>query len=395
MSDIRERSFDEVFDGFEGGRPATPPGGYDELSGVDYSREVGMAGEPPRRRRDRRRFLGGWPRWAKVVAVLTAAAVVVGVGFEVAVSQWKKSLDQNIERIGDPFQAIPKTERATVDPVAGDAMNILLLGSDSRISAGNPQDWVSGAQRTDAIMVLHLAADRKSASVVSLPRDSWVTVPGHGKNKINAAFSLGGPSLMIRTVESVTGVRIDHVVVIDFTGFKEITDALGGVKICVPKTVSDGIGVVKAGCQVMDGETALQYVRQRKTLAGGDFDRVRRQQNWIRQVMKKLAARGTLTNPMKLNSALDALTSSTATDDAFTIDDMYDLALDYQGVDVGDIAFFTAPLAKPSTGYEGSQSVVYLDDAQNALLWKAYREDKVNAYIAEYAPRVLGADTVR
>ena len=282
-----------------------------------------------------------------------------------------------------------------MDPVAGDALNILLLGSDSRISAGNPQDWVSGAQRTDAIMLLHLAADRKSASVVSIPRDSWVDIPGRGMNKINAAFSFGGPSLMIRTVESVTGVHIDHVVVIDFTGFKQITDALGGVKICVPKTVSDGIGTVKAGCQIMNGETALQYVRQRKTLAGGDFDRVRRQQNWIRQVMRKLAAGSTLSNPMKLNSALDALTSSTATDDAFTIDDMYDLALDYQGVDVSEVAFFTAPLADPATGYEGAQSVVYLDDAQNTLLWKAYREDKVNAYIAEYTPRVLGADKVR
>jgi LCP family protein required for cell wall assembly len=390
VSDIRERSFDDVFDGFDGARPAEPAGDH---AVADADGPAGPSGPLPPS--PRRRLTSGWPRWVKVVAVLVTAAVIVGIGFEVAVAQWKNSLDKNIERIGDPFQAIPQTERATVDPVAGDALNILLLGSDSRISAGNPQDWVSGAQRTDAIMVLHLSADRKSASVVSLPRDSWVTVPGHGKNKINAAFSLGGPSLMIRTVESVTGVRIDHVVVMDFTGFKDVTDALGGVKICVPKTVSDRIGTVKAGCQVMNGETALQYVRQRKTLSGGDFDRVRRQQNWIRQVLKKLASGNTLTNPGKLNSALDALTSSTATDDAFTIDDMYDLALDYQGIDVSDVAFFTAPLASPSTGYEGSQSVVYLDDAQNALLWKAYREDKVNAYIAEYTPRVLGADSVR
>lgn len=386
MSDIRERSFDDVFNGFEGADRPTAGDSYDLQGPLD--------GAPPPPAPRRRGWFGRWPRWAKVVSVLVAAALVVGVGFEVAVTQWKKSLDSNIERFGDPFTAIPQDQRATADPVAGDAMNILLLGSDSRVSAGNPEDWKAGAQRTDAIMVLHLAADRKSASVTSLPRDSWVTIPGRGKNKINAAFSLGGPSLMVRTVESVTGVRIDHVVVIDFTGFKSLTDALGGVKICVPKTVSDKIGTIQAGCQQMDGTTALEYVRQRKTLAGGDFDRVRRQQNWIRQVLKKLASRGTLTNPMKLNSALDALTSATATDDAFTIDEISDLALSYQGASVDDISFFTAPLATPATGREGSQSVVYLDDAQGKLLWTAVRKDRVNAYIAEYNPKVLG-QTVR
>jgi LCP family protein required for cell wall assembly len=374
VSDIRERSFDDVFDGFDG----------------DASREVADGGTPQRGRRGRRGRTSRWPRWVKVVAILGTAALVVGVGFKVAVNEWQKSLDKNIERFGDPFQAIPKSDRATVDPVAGDAANILLLGSDSRVSAGNPEDWTAGGQRTDAIMILHLTADRKTASVTSIPRDSWVDIPGHGKNKINAAFSFGGPTLMVRTVESLTGVRIDHVVVIDFTGFKEITDALGGVRICVPKTVSDKIGTVKAGCQTMGGEEALQYVRQRKTLAGGDFDRVRRQQNWIRAVLKKLSARGTLTNPLKLNSALDALTSATASDDAFTIDEMSDIALDYQGADVNDVAFFTAPLASPSTGKEGSQSVVYLDDAQGKILWEAVRKDKVDEYITTYKPRVLG-----
>jgi LCP family protein required for cell wall assembly len=374
VSDIRERPFDDVFDGFGGAA----------------SHEVAAGGQPPRGRRGRRGRTSRYPRWVKVVAILGTAALVVGVGFKIAVREWQQSLDKNIERFGDPFEAIPKTDRATVDPVAGDASNILLLGSDSRVSAGNPEDWKAGGQRTDAIMILHLTADRKTASVTSIPRDSWVEIPGRGKNKINAAFSFGGPSLMVQTVESLTGVRIDHVVVIDFTGFKQITDALGGVRICVPKTVSDKIGTVKSGCQTMGGEEALQYVRQRKTLAGGDFDRVRRQQNWIRAVLKKLSARGTLANPLKLNSALDALTSATASDDAFTIDEMSDIALDYQGADVSDVAFFTAPLASPSTGKEGSQSVVYLDDVQGRILWEAVRKDKVDEYIATYKPRVLG-----
>ncbi len=394
MSDIQQKSFDEVFDGFDrggsaGDRAGIPSGaggdGYDEFAGVAVGPQPPAPGGRGRRRR---------PRWVTVVVVLLAVAVVLGGVAEVGLNYWQGSLDKNIERFGDPFRAIPKAERPAADPVAGDAMNLLLLGSDSRISAGRPQDWQSGAQRTDAIMVLHIPADRKSAQVISIPRDSWVSVPGKGYNKINSGFSFGGPSLMVRTVESLTGVRIDHVVIIDFTGFQKITDALGGVRICVPKRVSDRIGDIGAGCQVMDGETALQYVRQRKTLANGDFDRVRRQQNWIRQVVKKLNSKGTLTNPFTLNSALDALTSATATDNGFTIDLMSDIALSYQGVSASNVQFFTAPLADPPTGTEGAQSVVYLDTAQNTTLWQAVRKDRVNAWIAEHNPRVLG-ETVR
>lgn len=337
-------------------------------------------GRPERKRRRGVRALA-------IVGVLLLLMVAGGVG---GLFWWRSSLDSNIERFGDPFKAINGTTRPQADPAAGDAMNILLLGSDSRISAGNPNDWKAGAQRTDAIMVLHIPADRKSAQVISIPRDSWVDIPGRGKNKINAGFSFGGPSLMVQTIESVTGVRIDHVVIIDFTGFQHITDALGGVQICVPKKVVQGDMVIQAGCQNMDGETALTYVRQRKTLKEGDFDRVRRQQNWIRAVIRKLASRGTLTNPFKFNDALDALTSATATDNAFTIDVMQDVALSYRGVEPSDVSFFTAPLANPATGFEGKASVVYLDPAQNKLLWQAVRSDKVSDYIAKYQPNLLG-----
>ena len=140
-------------------------------------------------------------------------------------------------------------------------------------------------------MVVHVQADRKAAYVVSIPRDSWVTIPGHGKAKINAAFSWGGPSLMVRTVESVTGVPIDHVVVADFTGFKTAhRPARRRRHQAIPQATSDERHTWTAGVHHMDGEEALDYVRQRHNLPNGDFDRVRRQQNWIRAVLRKLGS---------------------------------------------------------------------------------------------------------
>src|SRR5699024_4791673 len=196
-----------------------------------------------------------------------------------------------VERIPDVF-AIPEAER----PASGskEDLNILLAGSDVRAPGGTTGEaaesgWAPGAGRSDAIMILHIDADRESAYLVSIPRDSWVTIPGEGKNKINAAFSLGGPALYVKTIEKLTGIRIDHLAMIDFEGFKQLTDALGGVTIDI---ADSGCGR-DAGTYDMNGAEALEYVRQRKCLEGGDFDRVKRQQNFLRQLMGKTLSGGT------------------------------------------------------------------------------------------------------
>ena len=132
-------------------------------------------------------------------ALIVAGALVllIGVGGVGAVLAFQKSLENNLEKLADPFEAIDNRPLPVPsDPdIANEAVNILVLGSDSRISAGDPTQWSAGAQRTDSIMLVHLPADRESAQVVSFPRDSWVSIPGHGEAKINAAFSYGGPSL--------------------------------------------------------------------------------------------------------------------------------------------------------------------------------------------------------
>ena len=349
--------------------PGTAPGPLDELLRAD---------QPQRPRRRTRR----------VLLVLTALVLVLVGGGVLAAARLQGNLDRNIERFGDPFAAIPAASRPAAAPAG--AMNILLLGSDSRVSAGDPSQWTAGAQRTDAIMVLHVPADRGAAYVTSIPRDSWVPIPGHGTAKINAAFSFGGPSLMVRTVEQLTKVRIDHVVIADFEGFTKLTDAVGGVTITVPKATHDERISLQAGKQQMDGETALKYVRQRHNLPGGDFDRVKRQQNWIRAVARQAMSAGTLTNPLRLNRALDALTRSVATDSGFSIGEMRDLALSMRSVRSNDLTFMTAPIAGTGWNADHTQAIVLLDKPAGRGLWKAMAADRTAGWVRDNRDAVTG-----
>jgi LCP family protein required for cell wall assembly len=340
--------------------------------------------------RDPRRRRRLWVRLLAVCAVL--GVVVAGAGLAGAL-YLQHRYDKNIERFGNPFTALPQESRPSAG--ASGAMNILLLGSDSRISAGDPKNWVRGAQRTDAIMIAHVPADRKQVTVTSIPRDSWVSIPGYpGKNKINAAFSFGGPTLMVKTVEQLTGVRLDHVVIVDFEGFTDITDELGGVVINVPEATHDERSNFRAGRQVMNGEQALGYVRQRHNLPGGDFDRVKRQQNWIRAVALKTLDKGTLTSPLKLNNVLDSLTSSIAADDDFSFSAMRSLALSLRNIRGGDLTFMTAPVAGTGWSPDHKQAIVNLDLRANKGLWKAYRGDTVDDWLAAHPDAALGS-TVR
>jgi LCP family protein required for cell wall assembly len=343
-----------------------------------------LAGESPSRRRRH--------RWVYVLLALLLIIALGAVGGVYFVRHKLASYDANIERFQDPTAAIPPASRPA--EAADGAMNLLLLGSDSRISAGDPSQWVAGAQRTDAIMLVHVPANRKGAFVVSIPRDSWVDVPGHGNNKINAGFSFGGPALMVQTVEKLTDVRIDHIVIADFEGFKDLTDLLGGVTVTVPKSTKDERAQFPAGTYRMDGETALNYVRQRHNLPGGDFDREKRQQNWIRAVLKEMVNKGTLSDPVKVDKILDQMTRSISTDESFTLSDMRDLALSLRDLRSNDVAFLTAPVDGTGRSPDGKQSIVRLDDTAGVDLWKSVKDDTMVDWIEQNRPALLGG-TVR
>jgi anionic cell wall polymer biosynthesis LytR-Cps2A-Psr (LCP) family protein len=263
--------------------------------------------------------------------------------------------DSNVERFGDPFAPLESADRPA-KPKAAKSLTFLVLGSDSRISAGDPGAWRVGAQRTDAIMLLHVPADRAGVQMVSIPRDSWVAIPGRGQAKLNAAFSLGGPSLMVATVEQLTNVRIDHVLIADFTGFTALTDTLGGVRL---------------GGQEMNGAQALEFVRQRHGLRGGDLDRIRRQQTWMKAVVDKFLSSTSLSSPRALNRRLNQVTSLLAVDDRLSGSKMRSTALSLRKLSSADIVTMTAPVS--GSGREGDQSVLYLAEDEAEKLWRQMR----------------------
>jgi LCP family protein required for cell wall assembly len=308
-------------------------------------------------------------------------------------------IDKNVERIPDAFAEIPASTRPTKAPVAKgkeEPVNILVGGSDLRSgdqTTGNaadaPKAWESSGQRTDAIMLVHISGDRKTVDVMSIPRDSWVSIPGHGKNKVNAAYSLGGPSLYIQTIEQVTGVRMDHLAFIDWDGFKALTDAVGGIDLTFDKAVHGVEKTYGPGTVHMNGTDALDYVRERKSLPGGDFDRQKRQQNFLRAVMKKTLSQGTLSNPITLTKVLNAATDNLSVDDEFSTGQIRDLALSLRSIRSSNVTFLSVP--NDGTGMEGDQSVVYLDARRCALLFAAVKNDKVAEYLKEYGGDTLAA----
>ncbi len=272
--------------------------------------------------------------------------------------------------------------------------NWLLIGSDTRVEGGQANQTTYGGQRSDTIMLVHLPKNRKAAYLVSFPRDSWVTIPGHGKSKINAAFSWGGSPLLIRTIETVTGVRIDHFAILNFEGMQTMTDALGGVDVRVSQTVTDPMHhqTWSAGVNHLNGERALWFVRQRYGLAGGDFDRIKRQQAFLKALANKAVSRGTFRNPLKLNAFLEALTKSVSVDDTVRMGNLRSLAFGARGMRAGDIAFMTAPTR--GTGRAGNQSVVFLDPVKDKILFDALRQDTVADYLRERRT-TNDVDTVR
>lgn len=309
-------------------------------------------------------------------------AIVLGGAF-LAV----RSIEGAITYFDDPFAGVtdrpgkPATDDDAQGGPANEPVNILLLGSDSRFSAGNAGQWSFGAQRTDAIMLLHLPADREDVLVVSFPRDSWVPIPGYGSAKINAAYSYGGAPLMIQTFEDLTGIRIDHVAIADFDSFASLTDTLGGVEI-----------PTASGPQLMDGQEALAYARTRYGLPGGDFDRIQRQQAWIRAIGARAFDRSVLTRPDRLLGLVNALDDSLALDEGLGVRTMVSLATSARNLRPDDVSFVTIPVEGLGSSADG-QSIVIVDTEGLAELSEAIAEDRAGEYLRDHGDEItqLGA----
>jgi LCP family protein required for cell wall assembly len=190
-------------------------------------------------------------------------------------------------------------------PAASAGQNWLIAGSDSRqgLTAKQERQLATGhdigGHRSDTVMILHIPANGGPSVLVSLPRDSYVPIPGYGDNKLNAAFSFGGPKLLAKTVQNVTGLRIDHYMEIGFGGFVHVVDAVGGVRMCLKTSLYDQASGarLKKGCQTLDGDQALAYVRTRHNFSDQDLQRVQDQRLFMRALLTKLTSPGVILNP--------------------------------------------------------------------------------------------------
>ncbi|WP_053760346.1 LCP family protein [Streptomyces sp. AS58] len=294
-------------------------------------------------------------RWARYGTAGLAAAVVgaVAAGWFVYAK-----LDGNITPDEAAAAELARWERERPTALVRGAQNILLIGSDSRAGKDNGRYGRDpGTERSDTTILLHLSAGRDSATAVSVPRDLMVDVPSCRRADgsrtqpmfamFNYAFEQGGSACTVRTVEKLTDIRVDHHLVVDFSGFKSLVDALGGVQMCLTEPIQDKAAKLRlpAGRVTLDGEQALGYVRARKSLGdGSDTDRMDRQQQFLAALVKKVRSSDVLLNPVKLYPVLDAATSALTTDPALaSLRGLYNLVRGVRDIPTERVQFLTVP----------------------------------------------------
>lgn len=280
---------------------------------------------------------------------------------------------------------------AGVSGSAGGALNLLVAGVDMRtgLTARQEAELHVGhvpSTNSDTMMLVHVSADRSRVIVVSLPRDSWVDLPGHGMNKINAAFGLGGPRLMVATVEHSTGLTVNDFIEVNFLGFIKVIDALGGVNVCLPYAVSDAYSGLRltAGRHHVDGITALKYARDRHSFALSDLARIRNQQSLLSSLLNEAISSGTLANPLRLSRFLQAVFAAVKVNQGLNVTALAD---QLRGISPHQVRFLTVPLGNPDYLTPGGQSAVLWNEAAARRLFAALRADRPLGTPAPAPPR--------
>jgi LCP family protein required for cell wall assembly len=285
-----------------------------------------------------------------------------------------------------PFDAWGQVARVNTTPAGarppqGKGHDYLLVGSDSRegLTAAQKKELTTGSadgKRTDSIILVHVPSDGGKAALISIPRDSYVPIPGHHSNKINAAYSLGGAKLLVATIENVTGIRLDGYVEIGFGGFASVVDSLNGVDICVPFHMNDphaGINLSK-GCQTLDGKNALGYVRARYSDPRGDIGRAERQRQFLSAIMKKAATPSTVLVPTRYWSFTHAASKGLTVDQDTSMRDVTRVLEALRSLSQGNGLSLVVPIQ--SLNYQTSAgSSVKWDTARAKALFTMLRDD--------------------
>lgn len=277
-------------------------------------------------------------------------------------------------------------------PAAGEGTNYLIVGSDSRegLSDQDKKDLHTGSadgKRTDSMMILHTGDN--GTTMLSLPRDSYVTIPAFtgkqsGKkfpaatHKLNQAYADGGPELLAQTIEFNTGLRIDHYAEIGFGGFRNLVDALGGVEMCLDKPLKDRDSGAdfKAGCQELNGAQSLAFVRQRHQEADQDLGRMRNQQKFLNTLAKQAASPATILNPFRLYPVIGSGLDTLIVDKDMGLWDLMDMFWAMKGVTGGDGQQMTVPIANPNFPTRGDGVAVKWDTTKAKQLFDQLKKDQ-------------------
>ncbi|MFI6350475.1 LCP family protein [Streptomyces sp. NPDC050560] len=350
---------------------------------------------PPRQRRGR----PGRRRWGKrtVTAFSVAVLAAAGIGHAVVTT-----IDQGIERV-DAFKDMKNR------PSQGHGINLLLVGTDGRdkITEKERRRYRLGGAPchcTDTLMVVHVSGDRKRVSVVSLPRDSYATLPPHhdrisGKDhhahpaKLNAAYAEGGPQLTVRTVEKMSHLKIDHYMEVDFVSFMKTVDVLGGVDICTTRPLKDSYTGLNlpAGRHRLGGGQALQFVRSRHVDGTADLGRMQRQQRFMAALVAEATSSGVLLNPVKFRNVAHTVLGSVRADKGFDADEMVDLGQAMRNVSLKSSEFTTVPIDDAGHTVKGIGSTVKWDPVKSKAIFDALRADRPLA-APHAAPRAKKVD---
>lgn len=320
---------------------------------------------------------GLWRRGLIALAALVVVALGAGGTYLYKID---RSVTQNITRAdhlpADTPSVNGQSARPTRNAQLTGTKNFVLLGSDSRDPDG------SGNGRSDSIMVVHLNNARDKAYVISFPRDLYVKIPGHGKNKINAAYSFGGAKLTVSTLEELLGVRMDHLALIDFEGFIRLTEDLGGVTVTNRHPFKSHGFTYPKGKITIKGEQALWFVRERYALPRGDLDRAGNQRNVIKAIVDKGLSAGALADPAAYLKFVSGVAQHLTVDDSLTNAEIRETALSVR-LSGSDIALLQAPIDGYGTSPDG-QSIDRVDQSKLTELSAALKKDRLAGYVKKY-----------